>query len=52
MFKRYYMKSQSSQSIIILCGGMSKRMGQDKGSMKIQEVPMIIHVLEAITPPN
>ncbi|BBL61036.1 hypothetical protein MARBORIA2_17280 [Methanobrevibacter arboriphilus] len=44
------MKSQSSQSIIILCGGMSKRMGQDKGSMKIQEVPMIIHVLEAITP--
>ena len=50
MFKRYYMKSQSSQSIIILCGGMSKRMGQDKGSMKIQEVPMIIHVLEAITP--
>lgn len=44
------MKSQSTQSIIILCGGMSKRMGQDKGSMKIQEVPMIIHVLEAITP--
>lgn len=50
MFKRYYMKSQSSHSIIILCGGMSKRMGQDKGSMKIQETPMIIHVLEAITP--
>lgn len=44
------MKNQSSQSVIILCGGMSKRMGQDKGSMKIQETPMIIHVLEAITP--
>ena len=44
------MKIQSNQSIIILCGGMSKRMGQDKGSMQIQETPMIIHVLEAITP--
>jgi len=44
------MKNQNKQSIIILCGGMSKRMGEDKGSMLIQKTPMIIHVLETITP--
>ena len=36
------------KSCILLCGGMSKRMGKDKGSMKIDKKPMIIHVLESL----
>ena len=36
------------KSFIILCGGMSTRMGQDKGSMDLYGKPMIIHVLETI----
>jgi molybdenum cofactor guanylyltransferase len=36
------------KSFIILCGGMSTRMGQDKGSMNIYGKPMIIHVLNTI----
>ena len=36
------------RSCIILCGGLSKRMGLDKGSMKIQNKPMINHILEAL----
>ena len=36
------------KSFIILCGGMSTRMGQDKGSMNLYGKPMIIHVLETI----
>ncbi len=36
------------RSCILLCGGMSKRMGRDKGSMKINNKPMIIHILEAL----
>jgi molybdopterin-guanine dinucleotide biosynthesis protein A len=38
------------KSFIVLCGGMSRRMGLDKGSMKIHGKPMIIHVIETITP--
>jgi molybdopterin-guanine dinucleotide biosynthesis protein A len=36
------------KSVIILCGGMSRRMGQDKGSMKINNKPMIINLLLSI----
>lgn len=36
------------RSCIILCGGLSKRMGRDKGSMKIQNKPLINHILEAL----
>ncbi len=36
------------KSCILLCGGMSKRMGKDKGSMKINDKPMIIHVLNSL----
>ena len=36
------------KSCILLCGGMSKRMGKDKGSMKINDKPMIIHVLDSL----
>ena len=33
---------------IILCGGKSSRMGEDKGSMKVSEKPMIIHILDKL----
>jgi molybdenum cofactor guanylyltransferase len=36
------------KSCIILCGGLSQRMGKDKGSMFIQGKPMVLHVLEAV----
>lgn len=36
------------KSFIILCGGMSTRMGQDKGSMNLYGKPMITHVLDTI----
>ena len=36
------------KSFILLCGGRSRRMGQDKGSMSLNGKPMIIHVLETI----
>ncbi len=36
-------------SFIVLCGGMSRRMGQDKGSMILDGKPMIIHLLETLT---
>lgn len=42
------MKKKSIHSCIILCGGMSKRMGEDKGSMLINNTPMLIHVLESL----
>jgi molybdopterin-guanine dinucleotide biosynthesis protein A len=32
----------------VLCGGMSRRMGRDKGSMLIHGKPMIIHILEIL----
>jgi molybdenum cofactor guanylyltransferase len=37
-----------SSSCVLLCGGMSRRMGQDKGSMKINDKPMIIHILDSL----
>ncbi|HEX7467229.1 MAG TPA: molybdenum cofactor guanylyltransferase [Methanobacterium sp.] len=36
------------KSFIVLCGGKSTRMGQDKGSFSIDGKPMIIHVLETL----
>lgn len=39
---------QKLYSCIVLSGGMSRRMGQDKGSMIIQEKPMILHILERL----
>ena len=36
------------KSCIILCGGQSRRMGQDKGSMIIQNKPMIKHLLSTL----
>ncbi len=42
------MNGQKLYSCIVLSGGMSKRMGQDKGSMVIQEKPMILHILERL----
>ena len=37
--------SENIKSCIVLCGGHSRRMGQDKGSMIIHKKPMIKHVL-------
>ncbi|AMK15187.1 molybdenum cofactor guanylyltransferase [Methanobrevibacter olleyae] len=42
------MNSQNLYSCIVLSGGMSRRMGQDKGSMIIQDKPMILHILERL----
>ena len=42
------MNGRKLYSCIVLSGGMSRRMGQDKGSMIIQEKPMILHILERI----
>ena len=36
------------KSSIILCGGQSRRMGQDKGSMIINDKPMIKHILSTL----
>jgi molybdenum cofactor guanylyltransferase len=47
----FYLTSTEAQfmkSIIILCGGRSRRMGEDKGSLVLNGKPMIIHVLDAI----
>ena len=41
-------KSENIKSCIILCGGQSRRMGQDKGSMIIQDKPMIKHALSTL----
>ena len=40
---------ENIKSCIILCGGQSRRMGRDKGSMIIQNKPMIKHVLSTLT---
>ncbi len=40
--------SESIKSCIILCGGQSRRMGRDKGSMIIQDKPMIKHILSTL----
>lgn len=37
------------KSFIILCGGMSKRMGQDKGSMVLDNKAMVVHVLITVS---
>ena len=42
------MNGRKLYSCIVLSGGMSRRMGQDKGSMIIQEKPMILHILEKL----
>ncbi|MCI5736898.1 MAG: molybdenum cofactor guanylyltransferase [Methanobrevibacter ruminantium] len=42
------MNGQKLYSCIVLSGGMSRRMGQDKGSMIIKEKPMILHILERL----
>ena len=39
---------ENIKSCIVLCGGQSRRMGQDKGSMIIQDKPMIKHVLSTL----
>ncbi|MEE3490233.1 MAG: molybdenum cofactor guanylyltransferase [Methanobrevibacter sp.] len=39
---------ENIKSCIILCGGKSSRMGQDKGSMIIQNKPMIKHILTTL----
>lgn len=36
------------KSIIILCGGRSKRMGKDKGSLILKGRPMILHILDTV----
>jgi molybdenum cofactor guanylyltransferase len=36
------------RSCIILCGGRSRRMGQDKGLMILEDKPLIIHLLETL----
>ena len=43
-----FMNGQKLYSCIVLSGGMSRRMGQDKGSMIIQDKPMILHILERL----
>lgn len=42
------MNGQKLYSCIVLSGGLSRRMGQDKGSMIIKEKPMILHMLERL----
>ncbi|MGL4669452.1 MAG: molybdenum cofactor guanylyltransferase [Methanobacteriaceae archaeon] len=41
--------SENIRTCIILCGGKSSRMGEDKGSMIINREPMIIHILDALS---
>lgn len=36
------------KSIIILCGGRSRRMGRDKGSLVLNGKPMVLHVLDTV----
>ena len=40
--------NENIKSCIILCGGQSRRMGQDKGSMLINDKPMIKHILSTL----
>lgn len=35
------------KSMIVLCGGRGKRMGQDKGLMILEDEPLIVQVLES-----
>lgn len=43
-----YKNGENIKSCIILCGGQSRRMGQDKGSMIIRGKPMIKHILSTL----
>jgi molybdenum cofactor guanylyltransferase len=36
------------KSLIILCGGLSTRMGKDKGSMSYDGKPMVVHLIESL----
>lgn len=47
-YQMIVMNGQKLYSCIVLAGGKSKRMGQDKGSMIIQQKPMILHILERL----
>lgn len=40
--------NENIKSCIILCGGQSRRMGRDKGSLIIQDKPMIKHILSTL----
>ena len=40
--------NENIKSCIVLCGGQSRRMGRDKGSMIIQDKPMIKHILSTL----
>ena len=40
--------SENIKSCIILCGGKSSRMGRDKGSLIINDKPMIKHILSTL----
>lgn len=42
------MTYEKQHSCILLCGGQSRRMGKDKGSMIIQGKPMINHILSTL----
>ena len=46
--KKNIRNSKNLYSCIVLSGGMSRRMGQDKGSMIIHEKPMIFHILDKL----
>ena len=39
---------ENIKSCIILCGGQSRRMGQDKGSLIIKDKPMIKYILSTL----
>ena len=38
------------KAAIILAGGVSKRFGQDKGLLKLANMPLFLHVLERVSP--
>ena len=51
--ERFNMSSETEngeniKSCIVLCGGQSRRMGRDKGSLIIQDKPMIKHILSTL----
>ncbi len=45
-FGKYNHGEISMKSIIILCGGRGRRMGQDKGLIQFRDKPLILNVLE------
>ncbi len=36
-------------SAVVVAGGISKRFGQDKGSIKLDKKPLVLHVLDKLT---